>query len=71
MNRRMRAALLLGGTAALVTTAAAMLSRRTGPSAAGGVSHFQLVRDNVRISLMHSRLMVRRVFRLLFGGLLR
>ncbi|MCA9529662.1 MAG: glycosyltransferase family 2 protein [Myxococcales bacterium] len=41
------------------------------PSAAGGVSHFQLVRDNVRISLMHSRLMVRRVFRLLFGGLLR
>jgi glycosyltransferase involved in cell wall biosynthesis len=33
----------------------------------GGVSHFQLVRDNLRISLMHSRLMCIMIFRLVFG----
>jgi glycosyltransferase involved in cell wall biosynthesis len=37
------------------------------PRAQGGVSHFQLVRDNLRISLMHSRLMCTMIFRLLFG----
>jgi hypothetical protein len=31
----------------------------------GGVSHFHLVRDNVRISWMHSRLVVRSWVRLL------
>mgnify|MGYP003471563967 CR=1 FL=1 len=39
------------------------------PRAQGGVSHFQLVRDNLRISLMHSRLMCTLIFRLLFGWL--
>jgi len=39
------------------------------PRAEGGVSHFQLVRDNLRISLMHSRLMCTMIFRLLFGWL--
>jgi glycosyltransferase involved in cell wall biosynthesis len=33
----------------------------------GGVSHFQLVRDNVRISLMHSRLMCIMIVRLVVG----
>lgn len=37
--------------------------------AQGGVSHFRLFRDNVRISLMHSRLMCTLIFRLLFGSL--
>lgn len=36
---------------------------------AGGVSHFQLVRDNLRISVMHSRLMCRMIFRRLFRAL--
>jgi len=37
--------------------------------AQGGVSHFKLVRDNVRISLMHSRLMTRMIMGRLFGWL--
>jgi len=37
--------------------------------AAGGVSHFNLVRDNFRISLMHSRLMTRMIMGRLFGWL--
>lgn len=37
----------------------------------GGVSHFRMFRDNLAIAWMHSRLMVRRVFGLLFGGLFR
>lgn len=37
------------------------------PREQGGVSHFQLVRDNVRISLMHTRLMCIMIFRLVFG----
>ena len=39
------------------------------PRDQGGVSHFQLFRDNVRISFMHSRLMCSLIFRLLFGPL--
>lgn len=35
----------------------------------GGVSHFNLVRDNIRISLMHSRLMTRMIMGRLFGWL--
>lgn len=35
--------------------------------AQGGVSHFQLVRDNVRITLMHSRLVCLAALRMLFG----
>ena len=35
----------------------------------GGVSHFRLVRDNLRISLMHSRLMTRMIMGRLFGWL--
>jgi polyprenyl-phospho-N-acetylgalactosaminyl synthase len=38
--------------------------------AAGGVSHFKLFRDNVRISLMHSRLMCRMIMGRLFGWLI-
>jgi hypothetical protein len=30
----------------------------------GGVSHFRLLRDNVRISWMHTRLLIGMVFRL-------
>jgi hypothetical protein len=30
----------------------------------GGVSHFRLLRDNVRISWMHTRLLMGMVFRL-------
>lgn len=41
------------------------------PRDQGGVSHFQLFRDNVRISFMHSRLVTLAVMRLLFGWLLR
>lgn len=37
----------------------------------GGVSHFRMFRDNVAISWMHSRLCVRKIFGLLFGGLFR
>jgi glycosyltransferase involved in cell wall biosynthesis len=37
----------------------------------GGVSHFQMVRDNIRISWMHSRLVMGRIFRRLFGWMLR
>lgn len=37
----------------------------------GGVSHFQMVRDNIRISWMHSRLVMTRVFRRLFGWMRR
>jgi glycosyltransferase involved in cell wall biosynthesis len=47
-----------------VTTAVRYLAR-----AQGGVSHFKLVRDNVRISLMHSRLMTRMIMGRLFGWL--
>lgn len=38
---------------------------------AGGVSHFQMVRDNLRISWMHSRLVMTRVFWRLFGWIRR
>ncbi|NOY92095.1 MAG: glycosyltransferase family 2 protein [Deltaproteobacteria bacterium] len=38
--------------------------------AQGGVSHFRLVRDNVWISWMHTRLMFRKVMGLLFGALI-
>ena len=38
------------------------------PRDQGGVSHFQLFRDNLRISLMHSRLMCNMIFRTLFGS---
>jgi hypothetical protein len=37
------------------------------PRDQGGVSHFQLVRDNLRISWMHTRLMCIAIFRLMFG----
>jgi polyprenyl-phospho-N-acetylgalactosaminyl synthase len=47
-----------------LTTAVTYVSR-----AAGGVSHFKLVRDNIRISLMHSRLMTRMIMGRLFGWL--
>jgi glycosyltransferase involved in cell wall biosynthesis len=47
-----------------VTTAVTYVSR-----AQGGVSHFKLVRDNLRISLMHSRLMTRMIMGRLFGWL--
>lgn len=47
-----------------LTTAVRYVSR-----AEGGVSHFKLVRDNVRISLMHSRLMTRMIMGRLFGWL--
>jgi glycosyltransferase involved in cell wall biosynthesis len=33
----------------------------------GGVSHFQLVRDNLRITLMHTRLVCMAILRLLLG----
>ena len=39
------------------------------PREEGGVSHFQLFRDNVRISWMHTRLMFIAVFRWIFGAL--
>ncbi|MET0389208.1 MAG: glycosyltransferase family 2 protein [Polyangiales bacterium] len=39
------------------------------PRDQGGVSHFQLVRDNVRISFMHSRLVCLAILRVLFGWL--
>ncbi len=39
--------------------------------AEGGVSHFQMVRDNARISWMHTRLITQAVFRLLTGRKLR
>ncbi len=38
------------------------------PAEAGGVSHFQLVRDNVRISLLHARLSMTAIFRRLLPG---
>jgi glycosyltransferase involved in cell wall biosynthesis len=38
--------------------------------AEGGVSHFRLVRDNVWISWMHTRLVFRKVMGLLFGALI-
>lgn len=38
------------------------------PAAEGGVSHFRLVRDNVAISLMHTRLVLRLLGGLLTGG---
>lgn len=38
------------------------------PAAEGGVSHFRLVRDNVAISLMHTRLVLRLLAGLLTGG---
>jgi len=41
------------------------------PRDQGGVSHFQLVRDNLRISWMHTRLMCLASLRLIFGWLLR
>lgn len=41
------------------------------PKDEGGVSHFQLVRDNVRISLMHARLVCLVILRVLFGFVLR
>lgn len=47
-----------------LTTAVRYVSR-----AQGGVSHFKLVRDNLRISLMHSRLMTRMIMGRLFGWL--
>ena len=37
----------------------------------GGVSHFHAFKDNVLISLMHSRLMTMRIMRLLFGWMWR
>jgi len=36
----------------------------------GGVSHFHVFRDNVWISLMHSRLMFRKVMAFLFGAII-
>jgi glycosyltransferase involved in cell wall biosynthesis len=39
------------------------------PRAQGGVSHFQLVRDNLRISWMHTRLICIAILRLVFGFL--
>lgn len=39
--------------------------------AEGGVSHFQIVRDNARISWMHTRLLTQAVLRLLTGRKLR
>jgi glycosyltransferase involved in cell wall biosynthesis len=47
-----------------LTTPVSYVSR-----AHGGVSHFKLVRDNLRISLMHSRLMCRMIMGRLFGWL--
>jgi hypothetical protein len=40
------------------------------PREEGGVSHFQMVHDNVRISWMHTRLVFLAVFRWIFGALL-
>lgn len=37
----------------------------------GGVSHFRMVRDNLRISWMHSRLVMTRIAQRLFGWMLR
>lgn len=40
------------------------------PRSQGGVSHFKLFRDNVRISLMHSRLMTQMIMGRLFSWLI-
>ena len=54
-------------------TSAGREVRLAGPRIAddGGVSHFHAFKDNVLISLMHSRLMTLKIMRFLFGWLWR